>query len=187
MNLSDLRFDHPRIYWTAFLCLGLVVVIGTFFFIPSNSFFEATGVNEAQRRIFALKNAVYWYARSIIHSSVDGPEFRTRYGSIIRYQSGSVVSSLPEGDRFEEFTLHLADVIIDSPVIAEAVIDSVRLKDARFEIYDKNKAVVWISNKPLNVALIEMGAAKPDPNPPTNIVDSVFASYYWSQFKGDSK
>jgi hypothetical protein len=32
--------------------------------------------------------------------------------------------------------------------------------------------------------LIEAGYAIPDPNPPTNIVDIAFSTYYWRLFHG---
>lgn len=186
MNLTDLRFDHPRAFWICTVALTLGVGIGVFLVLPQNSFFEAVGVNEAQRRVFALKNAGYWYSRSLIHASAEDLTFDTRYGNVLHFADGQVTASLPNGDRFEKTALYLADVVVVVPELANQTVQDVRFKDARFEIYDRDKSVVWIGNKPLNITLIEVGAAQPDPNPPTNIVDIAFASYYWNQVKGES-
>ncbi|KOB43474.1 hypothetical protein [Xanthomonas arboricola] len=185
MSLADLRFDHPRIFWCGAVALSATLVLGTFLALPDNGFFQATGISGAQRRILALKNAGYWYSRSLTHASAQGLQFDTRFGNVLRYQDGRLFASLPSGDRFTEVKLQFADVVVTSPGIAHRVVHELRFKDARLEIYDKDKSVVWVGGKPLNITLIEVGAAQPDPNPPTNIVDLAFASYYWNQAKGE--
>ena len=186
MNVTDWRYDYPRLFWTATLILVSTASVGVFLLLPKNSFFEAVGVAEAQRRVSAFKNAAYWYSRSLIHASAEDLSFDTRYGNVLRFEDDRVVSSLPVEDRFEDTALYLADVVVVAPDLADKTVQSVRFKDAKFEIYDRDKSVVWISNKPLNITLIEVGAAQPDPNPPTNIVDIAFASYYWNQVKGET-
>lgn len=185
MNLEDARYDHPRLYWTALLTIMVGASAGVFSLLPRSPFFEAIGVTGVQDKVHALKSAVYWYSRSAIHASSEDLAFDTRYGNVVRAEAGAVIASLPDGAQFREVRIVLADVVIDSDALADRVIQANRFKDARFEIYDMEKSVVWIERKPLNVTLIEVGAARPDPDPPTNIVDLAFASYYWNQVKGE--
>lgn len=185
MNVADFRYDRPRLYWLTVTALVVGGVVSVFLILPQNQFFEAVGVTGGQRRVHALKNATYWYGRSLIHASSEGLAFDVRYGNVVRFSDGVVVASIPQGEKFEEVRLHFADVVVRSSEAADSVVRSARFRDARFEIYDKDKSVVWIDGKPLNITLIEVGAAQPDPNPPTNIVDLAFASYYWAQLKGE--
>ncbi|MEL5920653.1 hypothetical protein [Stenotrophomonas maltophilia] len=185
MNLNDLRYDRPGTYWFSVCALGFMALATTFLILPQNTFFEAAGISDAQRRVHALRNAAYWYGRSVIHASSMDLAFDVRYGNAVRFEAGSVIASIPREDQFLEQALHLADVVVKSEAGAREAVREVRYLDARFEIYDADKAVVWIEGKPLNITLIERGAAVPDPNPPTNIVDRAFASYYWKQAKGE--
>lgn len=184
MNLADLRFDHPRLFWTGTVALSSCLLVAGFFALPENHFMQATGITSAQQRLIALKNAVYWYSRSLIHASAKDLHFDTRFGNVVSY-SDALHTSMPIGEDFEDVKLHFADVLIVSPSDANRIVEAARFKDAKFEIYDGDKSVVWIGGKPLNITMIEEGAATPDPNPPTNIVDVAFASYYWGQFKGE--
>ena len=185
MNLNDLRYDRPGLYWSSLSVLTVLAVTMVFHMLPRNDFFEAAGVSGAQRRSNALRQAAYWYGRSVIHASSMDLAFDIRYGNAVRFEAGAVVASIPQGDQFLEQSLHLADVVVKSDSLARQAVREVRYRDAKFEIYDQDKAVVWIEGKPLNITLIERGAAVPDPNPPTNIVDRAFASYYWKQAKGE--
>ncbi|WNH54800.1 hypothetical protein [Stenotrophomonas oahuensis] len=185
MTLADLRFDHPRVFWTGSLLLAGGLAFGAFLVVPTNPFFEAIGINGAQRQLIAAKNAAYWYTRAMIHASAEELHFERRFGSVVRYD-GALIAMLPEGDSFRERRLQFADVVILSPADADSAVRAMRYKNARFEIYEDSKSVVWIDGKPLNISLIESGAAKPDPDPPTNIVDLAFASYYWNQVSGEN-
>ena len=184
MNLADMRFDHPRLFWTG--AVGLVggLLVAGFFALPANHFMEAAGITSTQQRALALKSAVYWYSRSLIHASAKDLHFDTKFGNVVSY-SDALHTSMPVGEEFEDVKLHLADVLVVSPAAANSIVEAVRFKDAKFEIYDGDKSVVWIGGKPLNITMIEAGAATPDPNPPTNIVDVAFASNYWGQLKGE--
>lgn len=182
--LDDLRFDHPKVFYSGVFILGVGLFMAVFFLLPQSQFFEATGVSSAQRRALALKNSAYWYSRSIIHASTEELHFDTRFGHVIDYRDG-LRASIPDGEEFDEVKFLFADVVVTSELEVNQIVQAVRLKDAKFEVYGDNKVVVWIEGKPLNISLIEAGAARPDPDPPTNIVDVAFASYYWNKFKGD--
>jgi hypothetical protein len=185
LNLTDLRYDRPGVYWGCVAALVVAAALGSFLVLPANEFFRALGITEAQDRAHALKNAGYWYSRSLIHASSKDLAFQVRYGNVVHFDGEAVITSIPEGERFEEVALHFADVVVKSPRLADQAVREARFKNARFEIYDQDKSVVWIDGKPLNITLIEIGAADPDPTPPTNIVDLAFASYYWAKLKGD--
>lgn len=185
MNLTDIRYDYPKAYWGGVFSVVILGLLAVFLVLPQNAFFEALGISDAQRRGHALKSASYWYSRSVIHASSTDLAFEVRYGNVVRFETDAVVASIPRGAEFLEEKLHLADVVVQEPRQADEIVRAGRFKDARFEVYDRDKAVVWIEGKPLNITLIELGIATPDPNPPTNIVDLAFASYYWTQFKGE--
>ncbi|KPB36979.1 Uncharacterized protein AC516_4040 [Pseudomonas amygdali pv. sesami] len=44
------------------------------------------------------------------------------------------------------------------------------------------RALIWNIDVPLNLDVIEEGGG-PDINPPTNVVDRIFANYYWRLFQ----
>lgn len=184
MDLSDLRYDRPRLFYSGAAGLAALLLIAGFAALPATPFFKTIGVTAIQQRAGAAQRATYWFSRSIVHASAAGIIPVVRYGNVVGIdQDGRIIVSLPDGDQYAHVRFELADVLVTDLGRAAMMIDAIRLDDAKFEIYDGNKAVVWLHREPFNVALIEAGAASPDPDPPTNIVDRAFASHYWSIVK----
>jgi hypothetical protein len=100
-------------------------------------------------------------------------------------KNGKLVILTPDGDRFVQSTVRIADTRLTNLYGAAGAVADARTADARFDIYNNDEVVVWIRSAPFNVKLIEDGLAVPDPRPPTNIVDKAFATYYWRIWKGE--
>lgn len=184
---NALRYDFQKPIRTLYLCVIAVFVSIAFMTAPVTPLMAALGMSEVQVRISALLNAVYWNGRSLLNKDPGAVASQTRYGSLVGIdQRGNLVVSVPHGSRFVTERLQIADIRITDLLGSAVLIDRYKHHDARIEIYPENQAVIWIRDVPINVKLIEGGHATPDPNPPTNIVDKAFASYYWRIFKGNS-
>jgi multidrug efflux pump subunit AcrA (membrane-fusion protein) len=155
--------------------------------LPPSSFLQAIGVTSIQRRVSAFGNAVFWKTQAIRHT-VD-PSIRpvTTYGNVVGLDHTlKLISSVPEGSKYVRHTFAVADVDITDKYGAAAAVALIREEAVKFDVYPPDQAVVWVRGTPFNIKLIEAGYAKPDPNPPTGIVDDAFAAYYWRLFKGES-
>lgn len=185
-SIDNLRYDHPglfRLLMVVTVSMGLFIC---FMLLPDSPVFRAVGITGLQKRISATNSAIYWSVRAMMAaSSSDAPQ--TLYGSIEGIGTdGQLIATVAKGDSWTRVQLALADTkIVDLYGVAQLV-GSLRMEQARFDIYSGSQAVVWLRKVPFNVKLIEAGVAIPDPNPPTNIVDTAFATYYWGLVKGSS-
>lgn len=184
--LIDLKYEFPRLFWSS-IWLGLMVGCGAgFMAIPDTPTSSAMGIVKLQTRAVSLVRAARWYVRVQINTEGVASPVRVTYGSILGLdRQGALVISEAVGDRWQKTKVRLADVKLIDLRGAAMLVKEHRPENARFEIYDEEQAVVWIKGAPLNVKLIESGFAEPDPNPPTNIVDKAFATYYWRNFYGN--
>jgi hypothetical protein len=179
------RFEHPRVFWTGIVSATIAASMYGFMSIPPGPVAKATGVTQLQRRAASLYYAGFWFARVEINGQSAAPILSTNYGNVVGLdRRGRLIVSVPNGDRFGRVEVSLADVRLTDLRGAATLIKGVRDLDAKFEEYPGNQYVVWLNQIPLNVQLIEAGLAEPDPNPPTNIVDKAFATYYWRNFYG---
>lgn len=186
--LNDFRYDRPGWFWSLAVGACLTASVGAFFLLPRNEFFGTVGVTAAQQRAGALHRAIYWQARAAVHASDEGSAPEVFYGNLLGIEADArIIVSVPIGDSFQERRYRLADVLVHDVHAAARIIATYRLVPAKFDIYEQEQAVIWLDQAPLNVRLIEEGAATPDPNPPTNIVDIAFARYYWGVVKGERK
>lgn len=183
MILEDFRYDHRYLYRAI---VGFVAFVGGLFLfmaLPNSTLMRVIGVTDLQKRISYLQNAVYWETRARLHVT-DTQTPMVLYGSLVGVtKSGLIVISIPIGKKFEQRLVQVADVRLTDLLGVASQIGALRTEDARFDMYGR-LAVIWVRGVPLNLNLIERGFAEPDPNPPTNIVDQVFATYYWRLFKG---
>lgn len=185
--LETLKYDRPITYGLLVASCGLVVLISVFMALPPAPILKAIGVTGAQTTVGATVNALYWSGRVLFNRS--GEEVPERvFGNLDGIdEQGRVIVTVMVGDRIEQRHYNVADTKIVDVYGAARMVQELRYADCRFDVYHENQAVIWIKGGPLNVRMIEAGVAKPDPNPPTNIVDSAFASYYWTVAKGKSK
>jgi len=181
------RYDYPKLFHTLVVIAGLFLCYFVFMALPDTAFMRAIGVVGAQKRVTALQYATYWKVRASTGSPSDGAAPAVAYGNLAGLdRNGGLIVSVPSGASYVQRTVKLADIQITDLYGTAALIGQLRLEDARFDVYADNQVVVWIRGVPFNVKLIEAGYARPDPNPPTNIVDMAFATYYWAQFNGRS-
>lgn len=189
MKLSDaidtLRFDHPGAYRSLLAaCIGAAVVI-TFLMLPDSPLLRAMGITGMQKRVTALSNALYWSTRAALNAKSSTEKPIVLYGNMEGIdQAGKLIVIAPSGSQWVRHSLALADTVITDLYGVAQQVGALRLEDAKFEVYHGDQAVIWVRGVPFNVKLIEAGVAKPDPSPPTDIVDIAFATYYWGIAKG---
>lgn len=188
--------------WVIRLFALLVILsasLASFAAIPANQFTRAIGVTEKQENLIYLYRAAFWYARALSHTSTTEPAIQTIFGNLVGLdkegrlvisttqldREGHLVPQSSEMDRFVRVPVHLADVRVSDPAAAAQLIHELVAKDVKFDVYAGSQVVAWVDGVPLNIRLIEAGAAEPDPNPPTNIVDIAFATYYWRKLYGN--
>jgi hypothetical protein len=186
--VDNFRYDHPGVFRTVLAVLICTVLVFGFISLPQSPLMRAVGITAAQKKVMALYYAIFWQLRAETGQPDPDARFEVKYGSMAGLDSsGKLIVSVPSGDRFVQSTVNLADVKLTDLYGTASLIGHFRTEDAKFEIYGGNQAVVWIRNVPFNVKVIEAGFAIPDPNPPTNIVDAAFATYYWRMFNGTEK
>ncbi len=183
--LESLHYERPWAYKGVVGLSGAILLFVCFVLLPESAMLKAMGVTSMQKRVSAAASAVYWSGRSLLHGASGEVVLGQVYGSVQGIdEKGALIASLPNGDQWERKRFALANVEIVDPYAAAQIVGSLKAENARFEVFDGERAVVWIRNAPLNIKLIEAGAARPDPNPPTNIFDEAFASWYWSRARG---
>lgn len=181
--IEDLQDDHPivwRLLWIGAAMLGLFF---GFLALPDTDFFRAVGITTAQHRVITAEHALYWSTRAALHKSASAPgQVTVIYATLLGVDAtGRVLVSVPVGDHFEQRAYGVADVDIRDTHGAAAIVAKHQFADIRLELYSAHQAVIWLDARPLNLMFIEAGVAAADPTPPTNIVDSAFAAYYWQQ------
>lgn len=181
-RMDDFRYEHKILY--RFLVGGGVFIVAMLLFmaLPRNALMQALGVTALQERASALQNAVYWQARASLNKADFSKPYVT-YGTMVGVaKNGALAIQVPVGKKFEQRFVYFADIQLTDLLGTAVQVGSLRTEEARFELYG-SAAVVWIRGTPLNLNLVEKGLARPDPNPPTSIVDEVFAAYYWKLFR----
>jgi hypothetical protein len=179
------RFDHPFLFRATIGISLTSAALVIFMSIPSSPLMAVLGVTAGQQKLAALYYTSFWHLRAATNQSAEAKLIKSIYGTMVGIdRTGQLVISTPVGDRFVQSTVHIADVSVTNLYGAADMIAGMRGEDAKFEYYPGDQVVVWVRGAPFNVKLIEAGHAKPDPNPPTNIVDKAFAIYYWRIFNG---
>lgn len=156
-----------------------------FIILASSPVGAALGVTKIRDRGVSLYHASFWFARAQLNNEGYADIERTTYGSVLGLdKDGQLIIKFADGRKFIKKAMKLADVRLIDARGAAVIVNSLRSENAKFEEYSDDQVVVWINDEPLNVRLIEAGVARPDPTPPTNIVDKAFAIYYWRKFYG---
>jgi len=181
---NRLRYDRPV---ALMVLLGLTATAGivvSFLWLPDVPILRAIGIAGLQQRCNAAINGVVWSTRAAFHQR--GSEEHTQiFGNVEGIdKTGKLIATVAKGSVWAHYDLTLANIQVTDLYGVAKIVGGLRSENARFDIYRQGQAVVWIRNAPLNLRLIEAGVAKPDPNPPTNIFDQAFATYYWGVAKG---
>jgi len=187
---DDFREASPKLALMSAVTIGLVIVLSCFMALPASPVMQAIGATDLQTRIRAGGQAAYWsYRVAVGRDALERP--KTLYGTITgSTNSGMVLMSVPVGSSFQVVEVLMANLDKSSvnPQALWRVIEQVKNQNARVDVYPDGRSVIWIRGLPLNLSVIEAGAAMPETNPITNIVDKAFASYYWNvMWRGHSQ
>lgn len=178
---EDLREARPVLAWSGAVAGGFAILLALIMAMPSSPVMNAIGATELQNKIRAVGQAAYWsYRVAVGRNAVEKP--KTLYGTVTGASStGMVLMSIPVGSSFQVVEVMLANLDRQTiyPAAMWKVVEEVKNQNARVDVYPDGRSVIWIRGLPLNLRVIEAGAAMPETNPVTNIVDKAFASYYW--------
>ncbi len=137
-----------------------------------------------------LAEAVYWDARAFLYDGHDG-QVRpvTHFTAEVKglTKEGHVVFVYASKDGYKTVTAEFADLIITDLKGTSTIINRYRGKTIFVDHYQYTAdgkihdcVVLWDEfESPLNLELVERQFAKPVESPPTNVVNTLLASYYW--------
>lgn len=170
---------------TLALCCLLIVGILVFVAVPRTAFGDAIGLTAAQTRVQAFGKALFWSARSATQQE-EAQTPQVVYGSLDKLddKGNRLLVDLPLGEKWEKRTYLIADLIITNRAAAQAYFASLPTRNARLEVYYGTHVVGYVQGQPVNIGLIDAGAAMVNPRPPSNLVSRAYASYYWSVVRG---
>lgn len=203
---SETVIQDDRAWWLALLAvasgwiikiasvIGLLIV-GAWLFVVmerNEAVSEALSLSEVKERIEAIPEAVYWEYRAWQNASVPMyPPDKTRFGYARGFEDGKIVVEEFSGRKRVTKRYALATLSIPEARASRVRewVTQRRSHEARFDLYqfeDDLHAVVWSNGEPWNVLLITEGMAFPSTNPPSNIIDQVYAEHFWNIVRGQS-
>lgn len=181
--LIDFKFAYPGRYKALYATIVFGLVFVALMLIPDTQFTRAIGAISLQNRVAAFRHAIYWEVRVQSNPYIQ-VEHTVKYGFVVGLSPDEkLIVSVPFDDAYMRYEYRLADVQIKNASAVHTYIKMHKAVSARFDIYD-DMVVAYLDGVPLNLQIIENGIATPDPNPPSNIVDAAFATYYWSVVRG---
>jgi hypothetical protein len=180
-----LRYERAFLFWFLQITALFVVLWFAISLLLESAFADAIGLTKVKDRGLALKEAVYWQYRVWKNSDLPVQEATRYYGFVNGARpNGKLKITVADNDKFvlrEVSLANLTDIRVDG---LAAAAEMRRRAEAVFDIYPGDRAVVWLDGEPWNVALISANLARPTPAPPTNVVDRVFAEYFWAKARG---
>jgi hypothetical protein len=186
--MESLRHNQPALYvvikFFMYLSLTCVVCYGTW-----HSF------QAVSPKAKLLTEAVYWETRAFLYDGHDNKNVRP-----VKHFTAEILGmtkeakvvfkmSTPEGSK--NVHAELADLIITDIESTSKILNRFRGQIIYVDYYQyqldgvvHNCVVLWDEfESPLNLELVERQFASPIENPPTNIVNSLMAGYYWRKLK----
>ncbi|MDC6536553.1 hypothetical protein LN429_15720 [Pseudomonas syringae] len=165
-------------------CLSVLLIVG--WFGADTGFGRASGLAEGKYRIQMMGNALFWEYRASTGRSVQGEVGKTYRGYIDKGQKSFLLVYLYDGEGRRRQVVSLANVNNET-VELTSFAERYRGQSLRFDLFSLPtekypRALIWNIDVPLNLDVIEEGGG-PDINPPTNVVDRIFANYYWRLFQ----
>jgi len=173
--------DNKYVRWCSWIGIPITLVAATWF-MADTDFGHAIGLTEAKFRASSAGRSGYWAIRAIKGSEDDREKGSTYRGYLDKAQGDLMLAYLYRGEGRQRIILRLANVQ-EGTVNVEQFVDSYRGQALRFDLFALPserypRAVVWKVDTPLNLEVI-MKAGGAELNPPTNVVDWMFAKYYW--------
>lgn len=179
-----LRYEKAVWFWILQISAFVIVFGFALVLFLQSAFADAIGLGKLRDKSVAAKDAIYWQFRVWKNSGLPVQEAKRYYGFINGARpDGHLRITIADGDKYvlKEVSLaNLTGIRVDG---LAAAADMRKRAEAIFDIYPGDRAVVWVDREPWNVALISANLAQPTPAPPTNVVDQVFAEYFWSKVR----
>lgn len=192
MNLFSKLYVRQIIFWLAVSLFSVFFCVMAMFFVAekiyeSDSFFiEASGTKSRVEQIVLFKEAMRHELRAFRFSKkaedATWAPVKKLYGNMRgMYRDGTLEYTYYENENAKVARGKLINVCVNNNLIDVArKIESLSHSPAEFHVYQNGQVLVWLRDHPFNLLLIRAGLASPHPNPPTNVVDRLFAEYYWS-------
>lgn len=160
----------------------LGALLGGSWWLADTGFGKASGLAEMKYRVEMMGKALFWEYRASMGKTVAGEVGQSYRGYIDKGQKSYLLVYLYDGQGRRRQVVTLANVN-NSTVELTAFADRYRGRQLRFDLFilpteRYPRALIWDIEIPLNLSVIEEGGG-PDINPPTNVVDRIFANYYW--------
>lgn len=182
------RNNYPAVYFAVLILAITIIATQIISFTANNTaFFDMLGMSTAKTKIIAAKETAYWHYRAWLNNDKATdlkPEKAYGFMQSVN-RDGTINITIIKNNKYQTQRITLADSIVtDSNTLAVAV-ELHKHEDADFDLYNTGNThpytVIWLNGKPFNLQLITTGIVNPDTTPPTNIVDRLFAEYYWKQ------
>ncbi|EIU1445520.1 hypothetical protein LDZ95_34725 [Pseudomonas aeruginosa] len=188
MNWDLLRYLLPfeasgdRRFKVALWVMVPAVAFGLLWLSADTEFGRAAGLAESKMRLASAGRAAYWAVRAARGSEDEKEKGFTYRGYLDKAQGDLMLAYLYRGNGRQRIILRLANVQ-EGTVNVEHFVETYRGQALRFDLFALPterypRAVVWKVDVPLNLEVI-MKAGGAERNPPTNVVDWMFAKYYW--------
>ncbi|CAG0975723.1 hypothetical protein RHDC4_01570 [Rhodocyclaceae bacterium] len=183
------RNNHPVAFFLSAAAVVIALLTGLVGIVTANTeFLDTLGLRNAVARFHAGRQAVFWTYRAwrSDNDSLDLDPTHV-YGFVESVNRDATVNiTVVKDKQYQTQRIVLADLVITNPTKLATLIEAHKHDNMEFAFYPTNTeypyTVIWRNNEPFNLTLITEGAAIPDRTPPTNIVDRLFAIYYWKQF-----
>lgn len=188
--LYRLRIIFPQ--WLVTLFFSFVLILC---FVVVISLIPNLNTIPIFKKAHAFKEALVWETRAFMHSE-DG--FMALIKGRSSYEPSSEAGGIFLGvtksgnllidtyTKENDVEAVLADLIIDDAAGVARFMDKYKYQHVLMDIYEIKGVVMYIvrlrDGVPLNLLLIQENLAHAHPNPPTSIVDSMMATYWWNIF-----
>lgn len=185
--MDSLRHNVPALYSLFRIILGSVIA-GVAIMVTLKT------VTLLIPKASIFLEAVYWDARAWVYDGHDG-QYRpvTHFTAEIKglTKDGHVVFVYAGKEGYRTVTAEFADLIITDIKSTSTIINRFRGKTIFVDHYQyvadgkiHDCVVLWDEfESPLNLELVERQFAKPVESPPTNVVNTLMAGYYWRKLK----
>ena len=157
-----------------------------------NDFLNQIGLRSKATKVLALKDAMYWEYRCIKNVNRDVYDYRPIqrvYGNLysLDRETGELYFEYYANDKITVSKGRLANIqIVDLNRVAQSLLEF-KKKQFEFEVFPDGRIIAWCGHQKIwNLILVQNGSAVPEKHPPTNIVDRLFANFYWQKFKDET-
>lgn len=189
---QHVRHNHTAAFFGILAAALLAVGFGIYMLLGNNAaLLNTLGLQTTAARLAAGREAIFWTVRAWNHSKNDeSTELNPKreYGYVQSVNRDATINiTVVNGAEYVSKRVALADLVVGNPNVLANIVESHKHDSMEFAFYPGAKTaypytVIWLNDHPFNLTLITEGVAVPDRTPPTNIVDRLFASYYWQQF-----